>query len=226
LERVRAELKENDRQWEAFTRIGHCVVLAPPGSGKTKLLTARLGEDLLSIIPPAHGAACVTLTNAAADELRRRIDSLGVGRRSTLFVGTVHSFALNSIVLPFAQAAGELSLGNVRVATRAQQDKAFSTALRETYSHGEDVRYVRSTLERCRKLAHDDAWYRAGEAIRHLNRCYTALLRAQGVIDFDGIVEAAVDLVERHASCARHWSLGTHGSSSMNTRTSLRDFTA
>jgi DNA helicase II / ATP-dependent DNA helicase PcrA len=101
-----AELRTNPRQWEAFSTEGNCVVLAPPGSGKTKLLTTRMAHDLLTTIPLPHGAACITLTNAAADELRRRVDRLGVPPRSTLFVGTVHSFALRQVLIPFAAMLG------------------------------------------------------------------------------------------------------------------------
>jgi hypothetical protein len=100
-----SDLEANPRQWEAFTAKGNCVVLAPPGSGKTKLLTTRMAHDLLTSVPP-HGAACITLTNAAAAELRRRVDHLGVPPRSTLFVGTVHAFALRQVLIPFAAMLG------------------------------------------------------------------------------------------------------------------------
>lgn len=29
-------LRSNERQWQAFKAEGHCIVLAPPGSGKTE----------------------------------------------------------------------------------------------------------------------------------------------------------------------------------------------
>jgi DNA helicase-2/ATP-dependent DNA helicase PcrA len=55
------ELRENAGQWKAFTTTGHCAVLAPPGSGKTKLLTTRLAHDLAcGAIPAPQGAACIT----------------------------------------------------------------------------------------------------------------------------------------------------------------------
>ena len=57
---------------------------------------------LLASVPLPHGAACITLTNAAADELGRRVDRLGVPPRPTLFVGTVHAFALRQVLIPFA----------------------------------------------------------------------------------------------------------------------------
>ena len=198
LGRVRDELRANARQWKAFTTNGHCVVLAPPGSGKTKLLTARLAEDLLNGIPEPHGAVCMTLTNAAADELRSRLRQLGVVPRSTLFVGTVHSFALACVVRPFAAAAGDRALATARIATQQEQDDAFQAAIVASAADPSD-RLLRSTVNRYRKLASDEEWSTASESIRRLNRAYEDRLRTLGLVDFDGLVTAAVDLVERHA---------------------------
>ena len=97
-----AELGTNDRQWEAFQTEGHCAVLAPPGSGKTKLLTTKLAHALVhDVVRAPRGAACITMTNEAALELRRRMRKLGVRQRPNFFVGTVHAFALSRIILPF-----------------------------------------------------------------------------------------------------------------------------
>src|SRR4051812_34801275 len=137
LAKARDELRENERQWEAFTTEGHCVVLAPPGSGKTKLLTTRVANDLITKISRPHGAACITLTNAAADELERRLDGIGVDRRSTLFIGTVHSFALTRIVLPFAAVAGYPELARPRIASDAQVDALLAQAVSEFYDEYE-----------------------------------------------------------------------------------------
>ncbi|HEX3597176.1 MAG TPA: ATP-dependent helicase, partial [Polyangiaceae bacterium] len=199
LEKAREELRRNDRQWEAFTSPGHCVVLAPPGSGKTKLLTTRLAEDLLTKIPHPHGAACITLTNAAADELERRLRSLGVPRRSTLFVGTVHSFALSRIIAPYARVAGRPELADAAIATDQQRDACYTQALADVYGPNEDTRYLRSTMDRRRKLmTDDDTWERVGPKVPELVERYEAILRRRGLIDFDDIVKYAVELVEQH----------------------------
>lgn len=199
---ARDELRTNPRQWDAFTTEGHCVVLAPPGSGKTKLLTARLAEDLVNRISEPHGAVCMTLTNAAAEELRSRLRQLGVVQRSTLFVGTVHSFALACVIKPFAAAAGERAVATARIAIQREQDDALQKAIGAAGANPND-RLLRPTLNRYRKLASDDEWAKADEIIRRLNRAYEDLLRERGLIDFDGLVTAAVDLVERHAFVRR-----------------------
>jgi len=124
-----AELRANDRQWEAFQTVGHCAVLAPPGSGKTKLLTTKLAHAFVhDVIRPPRGAACITMTNEAALELRRRQRNLGVRWRPNLFIGTVHAFALSRIILPFAAAAGRDDLANSRFATDREFREAFDAA--------------------------------------------------------------------------------------------------
>ena len=199
LEQAREELRANDRQWEAFTSSGHCVVLAPPGSGKTKLLTTRLAEDLLTKIPRPHGAACITLTNAAADELERRLRALGVPRRSTLFVGTVHSFALARVIAPYARVAGRAELADALVATDEQRNACFRQALADVYAPHEDTRYLRSTMDRRRRLmTDDDTWEHVGPKVAQLIERYEEVLRRRGLIDFDDIVKSAVELVEAH----------------------------
>ena len=40
------DLRRNDSQWAAYESRGHCVVLAGPGSGKTKVLTTKMARML------------------------------------------------------------------------------------------------------------------------------------------------------------------------------------
>jgi DNA helicase-2/ATP-dependent DNA helicase PcrA len=200
LERARAQLRTNDRQWEAFGVTGHCVVLAPPGSGKTKLLSTRVAHDLATHVPMPHGAACITLTNASAQELKNRVHALGVQPRPTLFVGTVHGFALTGVIRPFAAAAGTPEIATASIATDAQRDEAFDLAVRHIYARGEDTRYLRETVDRHRKLMATPAvWRTAGAHIHALAQRYEQNLRCGQLIDFDDVVRIAVELVEENA---------------------------
>lgn len=198
LERARDELRRNDRQWEAFRKAGHCVVVAPPGSGKTKLLTTRVAEDLTTLIRPPRGASCITLTNAAADEVARRLNALGV-KRSTLFVGTVHAFALSKIISPYASVVGWHDVAKAGVANGEQQTTAFRKAVASTHDPHEDTRFLRSTMDRARRmLASSQELQRFGSRMGSLINAYEANLREMGVVDFDDLVKLSVRLVEEN----------------------------
>ncbi|GAB3430128.1 ATP-dependent helicase [Actinophytocola sediminis] len=192
------DLKNNDRQWEAFTTEGHCVVLAPPGSGKTKLLTTRMAYDLANKIRRPQGAACITLTNAAADELRRRVDELGVEDRPNLAIGTVHSFLLRKVVEPFAHVVGRPELASITIASKEESDKLLREAVMEALLHG-DSRLVPSTIGRLRqRMASDEDWAKSGNGVIRAARLYEVKLAERGLHDFSGLVATAVDLVENH----------------------------
>src|SRR5947209_3809409 len=85
---------DNPGQWQAYESKGHCVVLAGPGSGKTKTLTVKMARILAEDVRPPRGVACITYSNECARELRRRLRLLGVEERPNVFIGTVHSFCL------------------------------------------------------------------------------------------------------------------------------------
>ncbi|MFC4960725.1 UvrD-helicase domain-containing protein [Streptomyces mauvecolor] len=190
------ELKRNERQWEAFNTPGNCVVMAPPGSGKTKLLSTRIASDLQVITPP-QGAAGITLTNAAAAELRRRVLELGVTPRANLFLGTVHSFAMRQILFPFAGVCGRGELLTHRIATSREKTAAFKAAIAQVYPSNSDTRNVRSTVERHRKMiASEDEWNLAGPRIVAVSQAYERELASEGLVDFEILVTAAVELVE------------------------------
>lgn len=76
-------------QREAVCTIeGPLLILAAAGSGKTRVITRRVGYMLLNGIP-ADQILALTFTNKAAGEMRHRIESLT--HASNVWVGTFHS---------------------------------------------------------------------------------------------------------------------------------------
>ncbi|KVH79555.1 DNA helicase UvrD [Burkholderia cepacia] len=75
---------------------GALLVVAGPGSGKTRVLTERV-RSLLTNVPGHFRVLALTFTNKAADEMRDRLSDLGENRQRA-FIGTLHSFCLEMLV--------------------------------------------------------------------------------------------------------------------------------
>lgn len=74
---------------------GPLLVVAGPGSGKTRVLTERV-RALLTEVPGHFRVLALTFTNKAADEMRERLSDLGEERQRA-FIGTLHSFCLEML---------------------------------------------------------------------------------------------------------------------------------
>ncbi|MFH9044295.1 UvrD-helicase domain-containing protein [Streptomyces sp. NPDC017966] len=95
------------KQRTAVLHDGNVVLRAGPGSGKTRTLVARIAYVLQTQISAFRGVACITYTNAAAEEIRRRVLSSGVRAEGRITCSTVHAFCLNEILRAFAHLTGQ-----------------------------------------------------------------------------------------------------------------------
>ena len=88
----------NERQREAVEAIdGPLLIVAGPGSGKTRLITARIAY-LLNVVGVSPGRiAAVTFTNKAAREMRARVESIASYQAPRLSMGTFHAFCARAL---------------------------------------------------------------------------------------------------------------------------------
>ena len=87
-------LSETQRQVVEFGD-GPLLVVAGPGTGKTRVLTERV-RRLLAIQKEHFRVLALTFTNKAAREMEERLDDLGeLGTRT--FIGTLHGFCLDML---------------------------------------------------------------------------------------------------------------------------------
>jgi len=97
-------MKLTGEQRDAVVRTGNVYVEACPGSGKTRVLTARLIEACQSNRWLPRRVACITFTNTAVDEIQQRLAAaLPEQRGDSAAVCTIHSFCLAYIFRPFHQ---------------------------------------------------------------------------------------------------------------------------
>lgn len=89
---------------------GNVFVTACPGSGKTRVLTEKVVAAVSNLTSPWHRVIAVTFTNRAADEVTARLDDAAVDRRQ-IWTGTIHAFALEWILRPYAGYIDQLRFG-------------------------------------------------------------------------------------------------------------------
>jgi len=99
---------------------GNVAVRACPGSGKTRLIAARLANELIRWRPGTGGIATMTYTNVAADEVREALRNyMGLEVEYPHFLGTIDSFLDKHVFLPHAHRLhiGQDKGGRVRILT-------------------------------------------------------------------------------------------------------------
>lgn len=194
------ELAQNESQLEAFRRDRHTVVIAGPGSGKTRVLALKIAQLLREEIAPPQGVACLTYTRMMAQELERRLVALGVAERPNVFIGTVHSFCLGQVVQPFSDVF-DLELPKpIRIASTALRRECLAAAYKEVFK----VEYDR---ENDRNFEPDFHKYRRQRADVPMSRWrdhtqiaeaiaeYERQLMGNGYVDFDIIVQRSLHLI-------------------------------
>lgn len=189
----------NDEQKTAVRAEGNTAVMAGPGSGKTATLVVKIGHLISDKITPPAGLACVTYNNDAVREFRMRLAEHGIYGRRSLFLGTVHSFCLNCIVRPYAGLIDPRFAAGVNVAGPKVADQLFTEAATQHLPENQ-VRWLGTTITRFRRALacnEDVSGYADTDAL--VAASYEENLLTNGVIDFEGIVIVALQLIERHA---------------------------
>lgn len=104
-----ATIDRDDSRQEAIRRLDTCDFEACPGSGKTTLLVAKLAI-LASRWPHRQRGICVlSHTNAARDEIDRRMSGSGTGCslvRYPHYIGTIHGFVNEFFAIPWLRSKG------------------------------------------------------------------------------------------------------------------------
>lgn len=194
------DLRPNDRQWKAYESRNNCVVLAGPGSGKTKVLTTKMARMLAEDVRPPHGIACITFNNQCAKELKKRLEKLGIEEGSRAFIGTVHSFCLREVVIPYAKLAGISLPDPLKVASPREQKYLFDAAV-DTVLVNENPQYVRTPFDEFRRTVLDrtSAEWTGNDRYAPLVTEYERLLADAGKIDFDDMALTGLMLIKDHA---------------------------
>ena len=202
------------------TTDGPVLVLAGPGSGKTRVITRRIAYLLRQGVPP-WAILAVTFTNKAAGEMRERITRLLNGPDAPhdaqpprgLTIATFHSLCVR-LLRRYAEMAGfaEKGLlgggGNFTVFDADDQSKLVKKVLTELNFASQNFtpRGVLEQISSAKNQLMEPEEYerRAGDFYtRCIARCYTAYqkaLRQSNACDFDDLLLLTAKMLRESAA--------------------------
>jgi DNA helicase-2/ATP-dependent DNA helicase PcrA len=195
------QLDGNREQHDAAHMRTHCVVLAGPGSGKTKTLTTAMARTLIEDVLDPRGVACITYNNECAIELETRLTKFGIETGERTFIGTVHSFALTQVIAPYARCIKGGFAGDFSVATVQQTRAAVEIAYNAVFGDGgiPADRWRFAEVKRRRDVNRTlPAWKERNPELADFIEAYEAELRRNSLIDFDDMPLLAYRMVSEH----------------------------
>jgi DNA helicase-2/ATP-dependent DNA helicase PcrA len=189
---------------------GAVIVLAGPGSGKTRVLTERV-RRLLAEPDETFRILALTFTNKAANEMVDRLQDVpGIGERA--FVGTMHSFCME-ILANRGKAVGIAGLPNIFesfddrrkvLAEAIRTDSELIGLLQEAGDAGKQSKRLADWLEMIRtaKLNLQLPAMLQDDRERRIYEYYEAGLRASAAVDFDDLLLLTYRLFQERPAIA------------------------
>ncbi len=192
---------------------GAILVVAGPGSGKTRVLTERV-RRLLDDPTQHFRVLALTFTNKAANEMIERLDDVPDIRKRA-FVGTLHSFCME-VLANRGRPIGVEGLPNIFesfddrkqvLANAVRSDPRLSALLKDAGDTKEQQRTLGRWQGRISELKNslvlpsmvDD------EDERALYEAYDAELRASAALDYDDLLLLTYRLFEERPKVADYY---------------------
>jgi DNA helicase-2/ATP-dependent DNA helicase PcrA len=205
-------LNESQRsavQWQD----GPLLVLAGPGSGKTRVLTSRVARLIHDAPGKRFRVLGITFTNKAALEMRKRIDMLLRIDRERAHLTTFHSFAAD-ILRQHGSHVG-LRPDFAIVNEQADREALLADAIRQLGDQFDQevessptklLPTLTRALDDCVRPAEVLVWLKGRVQADYLAVVYAAYwerLIASNQLDFGSLLALAVHLLEDNAAIAK-----------------------
>lgn len=180
---------------------GPVLVLAGPGSGKTRVLTFRVAYLIAAMGIPAYQILAVTFTNKAAREMEGRVEALLGGKADGLWLGTFHSICGRIL----RREAAYLPVDhNYVIFDSDDQVSLIKRVIKEKRINNKDYRPTQ-VLAKISQAKNDlmgpdefPIFSTRDETIKVIYKAYQEYLEASNAMDFDDMLLYTARLLEQH----------------------------
>ena len=191
-------LIRNDKdQKDAFDSTSNTVVIAGPGSGKTRVLTLKALKLCKTDISPPSGLACISYSRETVRELKKRLLEYDYKINNRDFIGTMHGFSIIHILEPFAHLFPQYNIPiPLKIASTELCNQIFNSVLHEMNISEQTLSMMSLNKQRSLSLDGNSAvqlelFDLAGQAELIYNRKLTEV----GCIDFISIINIATLMI-------------------------------
>ncbi|HPV31307.1 MAG TPA: DNA helicase II [Methylotenera sp.] len=199
----------NNKQLEAVT-LPHqsALILAGAGSGKTRVLTARIAWLIQTGQVSPTGLLAVTFTNKAAKEMLTRITaSLPINTRG-MWVGTFHGLCNRLLRTHHREAGLPQSFQILDIADQLSVIKRLMKLMNvddEKYPPKQVQNYINGCKDEGLRAHAVEAYDAHSQKMREIFDAYDKQCQRDGVADFAELLLRCYELLERDANIRQHY---------------------
>lgn len=180
---------------------GNVVVLAGPGSGKTRTVIEKIYFLFReNIIPVPFGILAITFTNAAANEMKDRLRQKGFSEWDRLTIATFHSFG-RYLLSCYGSDIGVHE--NFEIADPKQQCEIVNTI--KPNCNQREIKTILEAIENQKRLGiypgvNDD---KLTPSFRFIYAEYQNQLRQMNSVDYGDLIHYSIELMKKSGLAAR-----------------------
>lgn len=199
----------NNKQLEAVT-LPHqsALILAGAGSGKTRVLTARIAWLIQTGQVSPTGLLAVTFTNKAAKEMLTRITaSLPINTRG-MWVGTFHGLCNRLLRAHHREAGLPQSFQILDIADQLSVIKRLMKLMNvddEKYPPKQVQNFINGCKDEGLRAHAVEAYDAHSQKMREIFDAYDKQCQRDGVADFAELLLRCYELLERDANIRQHY---------------------
>ena len=201
----------NEKQIEAVThKDGPLLVIAGPGTGKTKVITHRIAYLIDEHGVKPESILAITFTNKAAQEMRDRVNSeIDIQRGDKVKIFTFHAFCYRIL----REHASKIGLDeDFRILSQEDQEDILIEVVenlnfnKSTYGARRLLNIINNFKSNLRVLTETSEFYEDGiritdeddvTKIRSISEAYQDGLDERNALDFDDLIFKTIELFEK-----------------------------
>lgn len=169
----------------------HLLVIAGAGSGKTRVFVHRIARLALEGMPP-ESILALSYTNAAADEVKKRLRQMQVTGVQT---STLHAWCHREPLRHFGHLIGH---GSYKILDAEGQAETLQYDMR-LGEHG--AKKVANEITAVKNFVDDIVGGNGSEKVDQ----YNAILARRGQLDFDDLQVKALEVLSNHPEVVLHY---------------------